>query len=104
MDNLTSTGSKDARQEGSHHAADSVKLKDIHALIDVQPVVDVVAQGTYNGCQESNDGSQPDTDITSSRSDTDQTGNGTLTSTDDAKLALVSNQINHDLKHVSTPS
>jgi hypothetical protein len=39
---------KDSGQEGAHHTADAVKLEDIHALVDIQPFVDILHQCAYN--------------------------------------------------------
>ena len=52
---------EDAGEEGAHHAADAVELEDVEALVDAHPFVDVLAQGAYDSCEESDDGCEPDT-------------------------------------------
>jgi hypothetical protein len=97
----TARRGKDAGQKGTNHASDSVKLENIHALIDMQPLVYIFHKRADHGREETDDGSQPNTDITSSRGDAHKPGDSTLASPNNAEAAFVLDVIDQNLDFVS---
>jgi len=71
-----------------------VELEDVKTVVDAKPVIDVLKKSADNGSQESDHGSEPRVNITSSRSNTDKTSNGTLASTNNREATLVTDGIN----------
>jgi len=59
-DTLTRSCSEDTSQETSYHPTDTVKLEHIKTFINMKPFIDVLAESADNGCQEANDGCEPD--------------------------------------------
>lgn len=74
-----------------------MQLENVHALINVEPVIDIFHEGADHRGQEANDGGEPDADITRGGCDTHESGNGSLAGTDDAKPTLVLEVIDGDL-------
>lgn len=64
-------------EERTDHAANAVQLEDVQTLIDLDPLIDVVAQSANSARKKSNEGSKPNRDIASCGSNTNETGNGT---------------------------
>ena len=79
---------EDARKEGSDHATNTVKLEDIHALVDAQPLVDVLAQRADSACDEADEACNPRGDVTGRGGDADKTGDGARASTNKREVAL----------------
>jgi hypothetical protein len=73
-----------------------VELENVETLVNVEPVVDVVQRRADDAGEEANEGSKPDVDITGSRSDTDETGNGSLAGSGHGELALIADHVDED--------
>jgi hypothetical protein len=63
-------------EEGTDHAADAVKLEDVHAFVYAKPLVDVLAEGADGCCQEANESSDPEGDVSSGGGNTNETSDG----------------------------
>lgn len=81
--------SKDTGKERSGHTSDAMELEDIHSLVDVQPLVDVVTEGANDGGEETDDSGQPRANVTGSRSNTHKSSDDTLTGTNNTEATLV---------------
>lgn len=80
---------EDAGHKTTDHATEPVELEDIHALVDVQPLVDVLAQRTHDGRNEADERCDPDRDEAGCWSDADQACDGALAGSDDAEALTV---------------
>lgn len=66
-----------------------MELEDIHSLVDVQPLVDIVTEGANNCGEEADNSGQPRANVAGSRSNTHKSSNDTLTGTNDTEATLV---------------
>jgi len=87
---------EDTGEERADHAADTVELEDVHALIDLDPLVDVLAEGADGAGEETNESGNPEGNVSSSRSDTDETGDSTRASTHNGEMALGTDVLYHN--------
>lgn len=74
-----------------------MKLEDVHALVDAEPVVDVLHEGTHDGGQEADHGGEPDAHVARRRGDAHEPGNGPLAGANDGEAALVLEVVDSDL-------
>lgn len=74
-----------------------MELKHVHALIDAEPVVDVLHEGAHDGGQEANHGGEPDAHVARRRGNAHEPGNGPLAGADDGEAALVLEVVDSDL-------
>jgi hypothetical protein len=71
-----------------------VELEDIHAFVNLDPPVHILARRA-DGCgEEANEGRDPNGHVTSSRRDADKTSDGTRASTNNRELSLVPDILN----------
>lgn len=87
---------KDTREEGPHHAADTVQLEDIHTLVDAEPRIHILAARAHNARQEADQARNPGRHVTRSRRNTDQTSDGTRAGTDDGEAAFGADVVDED--------
>jgi hypothetical protein len=85
-----------ASEERSNHSANTMELEDIHAFIDLDPPVHVLAQRADGSREETNKSSDPKGDVTGSWCYTDKPSNCTWASTDNRELALVTDVLDRD--------
>lgn len=85
---------KDAGEEGSHHATNSMKLEDVKAFVDVQPVVEILEGCAGDSCDEADDCGEPDRNIASGGRDANQASNGTFAGTDHGETSLSADVVN----------
>jgi hypothetical protein len=87
---------KDTGEERAHHATNTVELEDLHAIVDSEPLVEILERGANDRGKEADEGGDPDGDVTRRGGDTNKTSDGTLASTDKAELALVLDEVNQN--------
>ena len=73
-----------------------MELEDVHALVDLNPFVDVVAERADGAGQEADQRGDPDGDVASRWRDADQTGDGTRAGADDGEAALGADVVNEN--------
>ena len=73
-----------------------MKLEDIEAFVDAQPVVEILQGSAGDCCQESDDGCEPDRNVASGRCDTDQASDSTLAGADDGEATLSADVIDEN--------
>lgn len=74
-----------------------MQLENVHSLIDVQPVVDVLEEAADDARDEANDGGEPQAYVPGSGRDPHQTRDGALTRAHDTETALVLEVVYEDL-------
>ena len=87
---------EEARQERADHAADAVELEDVHAFVDLDPFVEVVAERADGAGQEADQRGEPDGDVASGGRDADEAGDGARAGADDGEVALGADVVDKD--------
>ena len=87
---------KDAGEERSHHSTDTVKLEDVEAFVDVQPVVEILKRSTSDSCEEADDSCEPDRYVASGGSDTDEASDCTFAGADNGEMSLGADVVDDD--------
>ena len=83
-------------EERTDHSADTVELEGIHAFVDLDPLVDVLAQRADGRGEETDKSGNPQRYVTSSGCDTNETSDGSRASTDNREMALGAHVFNRD--------
>ncbi len=79
-----------------------MQFKDIHTLINMQPIVQILEQSTDDRSNKPNNSSHPNTNISCSRSNTHQSSNSPLACTHNTKLPAMLEIIHQNpTKHAS---
>jgi hypothetical protein len=81
-------------EEGANHATDSVELEDIHALVDLDPLIDILAKRANRSSEKTDEGGYPHRDITCSRSNADKTSDSSRASTDHREVTFGTDVLN----------
>lgn len=87
---------EDAGEEGADHAADAVQLEDVHALVDAQPLLDVLHARARGAGEEANHGGDPERHEARRGRDADEPRDGARARADDGELALVLDVVDGD--------
>lgn len=88
---------EDAGEEGPGHAADAVELEHVHALVDADPLVDVLDGGADGAGQEADEAGEPDGDETRGGRDADEAGDGAGAGADQAEAAARADEVDEDV-------
>jgi hypothetical protein len=87
---------KNTGEERAHHSADTVKLEDVKAFVDVQPVVEVLERSADDCCEKSDDGCEPDRYVASGGCDADQASDSTFAGTNNGEFSLCADVVDND--------
>lgn len=87
---------EDACQEGADHAADAVELEDVEALVDAEPLVDILHESADGRGQEPDQRRGPDLHVTRRGRDANEAGDGTFAGTDHTEAAASTDVVHSD--------
>lgn len=73
-----------------------MKLEDIHTFINTEPLVNVLAECADAAREETNESGDPEGDETGSRSDADETSNGTGAGSNNGEVTLSTDVVDKD--------